>query len=98
MVRVRDRLLPQRGRQICVPQGGRPHVAGRRSAGVPLLLALLLFPAAADAGSVFAREGLGEWCAGYDERGRALTVTAPAFSKTAREKIEKTGGKAEVAS
>ena len=33
---------------------------------------------------------------GDGECGRALSVTAHAFSKTAREKIEKAGGKAEV--
>ena len=35
---------------------------------------------------------------GGGELGRALSVTAHAFSKSAREKIEKAGGKAEVAS
>jgi len=35
---------------------------------------------------------------GNGELGRALSVTAHAFSKSAREKIEKAGGKAEVAS
>ena len=35
---------------------------------------------------------------GDGELGRALSVTAHAFSKSAREKIEKAGGKAEVAS
>ena len=35
---------------------------------------------------------------GDGERGRALSITAHAFSKSAREKIEKAGGKAEVAS
>jgi large subunit ribosomal protein L15 len=34
---------------------------------------------------------------GGGELGRALSVTAHAFSKSAREKIEKAGGKAEVA-
>ena len=34
---------------------------------------------------------------GGGELGRALSVTANAFSKSAREKIEKAGGKAEVA-
>jgi large subunit ribosomal protein L15 len=33
---------------------------------------------------------------GDGEPGRALTVSAQAFSKTAKEKIEKAGGKAEV--
>jgi len=35
---------------------------------------------------------------GDGELGRALSITAHAFSKSAREKIEKAGGKAEVAS
>jgi large subunit ribosomal protein L15 len=35
---------------------------------------------------------------GGGELGRALSVTAHAFSKSAREKIEKAGGKAEVVS
>jgi large subunit ribosomal protein L15 len=35
---------------------------------------------------------------GGGDLGRALSVTAHAFSKSAREKIEKAGGKAEVAS
>jgi len=35
---------------------------------------------------------------GGGELGRAVSVTAHAFSKSAREKIEKAGGKAEVAS
>jgi len=35
---------------------------------------------------------------GGGELGRPLSVTAHAFSKSAREKIEKAGGKAEVAS
>ena len=35
---------------------------------------------------------------GNGEPGRALTVTAHAFSKSAREKLEKAGGKAEVLS
>ena len=35
---------------------------------------------------------------GGGELGRALSVTAHAFSKSAREKIEKAGGKAEVLS
>lgn len=35
---------------------------------------------------------------GNGELGRAMTVTAHAFSKSAREKIERAGGKAEVAS
>jgi len=35
---------------------------------------------------------------GDGELGRAVSVTAHAFSKSAREKIEKAGGKAEVVS
>jgi large subunit ribosomal protein L15 len=44
------------------------------------------------------RSGLPVKVLGNGEPGRALSVTAHAFSKTAREKIEKAGGKAEVAS
>jgi large subunit ribosomal protein L15 len=42
------------------------------------------------------RKGMRVKVLGNGEVGRALTVTAHAFTKSAREKIEKAGGKAEV--